>query len=795
MKNMNKHTKADIEKVRKFFNIESLYKQLKTMVSFVIPNKRNVKLILNIGGGSYTDGKSITLGLPEAFILKSREEQLSALLALCGHEAQHINSSDFKGFVKFQEDLGNYYMKKFKLSHKGYGMKLGKHLLNSVEDGRIEKILCINYPGFLKHIKFLNMTFWETAEVKGNSELEDFLWTITYLSVTGLYPKGYKNLYKGTESHENILKIKPLIEEGVNAVSAQQCIQSCWDIVYATEDYIGKLLQNRSEEDEQFIKSIPEDAEWTTSEEKEYGDSSSESSPTHFKPKKKKEDEKSEEEKGEKKEKEEKKKDKSKSAKKDDEETSDEEESKGESGEGTESDEKESEKSGEKEESEGSGGSSENEEELDESEDDNSSGSGGSDKEEEDTEGDEESKASGGSGEEEDDKSEEEGAKDSEGSDKGDEKSDSDSDSEGNDTDSSSKDGSKKDDETTNDTPENSGNSSEDDDLEIDEEEIRAEIKGISDEMAEEMEEKIKDIENEERKNANRQSESESSLLTQEDIAQIEQKYKHDSYNRFKEIKDYIKPFSLPNEIKVEGRKIRREIEKLFKNKETYSQRSQRKGSLDASSLYKVGIQDYNVFVKKGAPVTTDYVAFILQDGSGSMSNNNKEVFSGKAMALIEEGFKTLIPMKISTFSTTRHNTVHYTAKDWKDNQINQNYAYNSHRSRQATGGNKDGFSIRVATKELLKRPEKDRILIILSDGLPTDYNGGEKEGLNDVKQAVKEARQAGIHLVSIIFGTQSFRDANINKYKFMYDKNIISCNPNEIGTRLTKTLKGILAR
>ena len=62
---------------------------------------------------------------------------------------------------------------------------------------------------------------------------------------------------------------------------------------------------------------------------------------------------------------------------------------------------------------------------------------------------------------------------------------------------------------------------------------------------------------------------------------------------------------------------------------------------------------------------------------------------------------------------------------------------------------NKDGYSIRVATSELLKQVAKKKILIILSDGLPSAYAG---DGTNDVSTAVDEARRQGIEVVSIYF-------------------------------------------
>lgn len=793
-----KHSKKEIDRVNKFFNRENVYKQLKTMVSFLIPHKRNVKLTLNIGGGSYTNGKAITVGLPEMFVDKSFGEIFSALRALIGHESQHINSSDFEAFVAFQKDISEYFFKKYKIPH-FYGQKVAKHLFNSVEDGRIEKILCNKLPGYTKHIKFLNGSFWEAQEMKGNSELEDFLYTITTYSVTGLYPKGFKDVYKDSKLHENFKKIERDIHDGIDAVTCKQCFLVCHDIIDKVEDYLVELLQNRSAEDEEFMRNIPEQNEFTTSEETEKNTSDSVS--THFVPRKKKEEKKEESEQDEdqqdgegvdsekdeqkgKSKKQDKKKGKGKDKKEENEEDSDEESASGKEG------------SEEYEESEDDKGSLSGKSEDEESDEEAESGSG--DKSDEET--DEESSDSKGNSSE-DSENESEEKTDDESGDEGD---DSDSDSKNNsdiDSDSKSDEKPEKDDvideipESTNQYPKGVKQPEEEDDvLEIDEEKIREQMKEITDDVIEEAKARIQEESSPKKKSSKAEMPEE---INHEDLMEVESKYKKEMIKRFKEIKGFDKNHSLPVEIKREGSKFRKEVEKIFQNKETFNLRSQRKGVLDTSNLYKFAMKDYNMFVKRGAPVTTDYVAFILQDGSGSMQEHGKEFQSAKAMAVLEEGLKGIIPFKISTFSVdwNTRSVVHYTAKDWNENNSTANHSYNFHRSRRATGGNKDGYSIRVATSELLRRPEKDRILVILSDGLPSDYNGGQTDGMVDVKQAVKEARSKGIHVVSLIFGTEDFRDYNIDNYKYMYDRNIISCQPEQITSHLVKNLKKIIAR
>ena len=54
--------------------------------------------------------------------------------------------------------------------------------------------------------------------------------------------------------------------------------------------------------------------------------------------------------------------------------------------------------------------------------------------------------------------------------------------------------------------------------------------------------------------------------------------------------------------------------------------------------------------------------------------------------------------------------------------------------------------AIRHGTKRLSQRPERQRLLLILSDGKPNDLDQYEgRYGLEDTRHAVHEARQAGL--------------------------------------------------
>ena len=103
-------------------------------------------------------------------------------------------------------------------------------------------------------------------------------------------------------------------------------------------------------------------------------------------------------------------------------------------------------------------------------------------------------------------------------------------------------------------------------------------------------------------------------------------------------------------------------------------------------------------------------------------------------------------------------------------------------------GGNKDGFSIRVATKELLSRSGKKKILIVLSDGSPSCYNS-YAEGTKDVNDAVKKARASGIEVVGIYFSSNHDTEEE-DMFRKMYEKNYVITEPEMIGEELARLMK-----
>ena len=312
-------------------------------------------------------------------------------------------------------------------------------------------------------------------------------------------------------------------------------------------------------------------------------------------------------------------------------------------------------------------------------------------------------------------------------------------------------------------------------------------MRQAEDAMEEELDSAMEDAYKAEReeKKAKRKEEKNKKEDVLPDLSGLKDKY--DYAVSFREVPvDYRTDARMPFELKGQANVLKRKIHKIFKNMEKPVLRGRRSGKIDPSDLYKAAINEMDFFVKKAQVPEFDGCAYFLADNSGSMGWGDRREECCKALAKIEHAFQDVMPLKITAFDAGGNTSVkHICLKNWSE-KVTNNGSYNFLVKDYSGLGNKDGYSIRVATKELLARPEKKKILIVLSDGAPTEYPGGQTEGMTDVNHAVKDARKNGIEVISIFFGDSDEQDTF---YK-MYEKNCIVTDPSGIVQEIVRIMK-----
>ena len=651
------------ESINLYFNREKIFKRLNNIAYFILGEDKKINFKLNIGGDSFTDGKNVTVGLPELFIGREKAEILLALKALVAHEISHVVDSDFSVLSNFLK-RESYRLEVNYQIPQSVGKEVAHHIYNSIEDGRIERRVVNRLRGIKKSINFLNLSFYEISKIK-KEESTDFLYNITSLAVIGLDTKGFKEEYSETITMEYMDKIRPLIKKGIMQNTASSCADVCSQLLDVIGPYIKELYLKEEEFDnlnnfEDYNTSSPknDDIEYTQSshpfDEISSSDESSDNS---------------------------------------------------------------------------------NSNSSDESSDNSNSNSS------------DESSDNGNS----------------------------------NSSDKSSDNGNL----NSLDESSNNGNLNS-------LKEIERLLELIKNDALKEAVKEIDNIDKSDKKDKEmlkeEEKEREQYRINMEDILKINEKGKLKAI--FNCEKNNIKNtnLKLDNYYSKKIRVFRRELEKLLKNKNEFNYKFQKRGTLDLNSLWRTSIDKNDIFCRKQIPCIDNYVFYILVDSSGSMLADNKKKEAFTACAILEEIVKGLIPLKIVSFRAYYNEVHHSIIKDF-DDEKKFNYSLENDKLINVNNGNNDGFSIKVASTELLKRPEKNKVLIVLSDGLPS-VSTITGRPVEDVKEAVKEARKSGINVFSVFFGLKSERERNLEVYKYMYGQNIINSEIEDISYNLMKLFK-----
>lgn len=206
------------------------------------------------------------------------------------------------------------------------------------------------------------------------------------------------------------------------------------------------------------------------------------------------------------------------------------------------------------------------------------------------------------------------------------------------------------------------------------------------------------------------------------------------------------------------------------------------------------------LFYKKRAPVPQLDAAFaLLVDCSASMYDKMDETKLG--LVLFHETLQSLrIPHEIVGF--------------WEDaDRVTEQEAPNLFQvavdfgSSLASGSgaallqlepqqdNRDGFAIRRMTERLLRRTERQRILLVFSDGEPSAANYNDV-GILDTYEAVLHARRLGIEVISIFLASGAVHETERITMRNMYGRSsIVVPNVEELSEHLVPILRKLLLK
>ena len=219
-------------------------------------------------------------------------------------------------------------------------------------------------------------------------------------------------------------------------------------------------------------------------------------------------------------------------------------------------------------------------------------------------------------------------------------------------------------------------------------------------------------------------------------------------------------------------------IRRLFQSEsQTKKLGFQKRGRLTGKDLAKLPAGETRVFHKKINRLAGVADVEILVDASGSMERKAYAPACNAAISLAEALSAANIPTRVCAFTENLGTVQHLIIKDWSEPATFEKMgeAFSSIQ----LWDNADGDNIMASARELLKRPNKRKVMVVMSDGMPCTSREGDAYAFT--KKAVKHCIASGIEMYGI--GIMSRHVASLYPKWAHVDK------PSEIEAALSKLI------
>ncbi len=221
-------------------------------------------------------------------------------------------------------------------------------------------------------------------------------------------------------------------------------------------------------------------------------------------------------------------------------------------------------------------------------------------------------------------------------------------------------------------------------------------------------------------------------------------------------------------EVRPYALKTKRMLLKVLKDKKTEGvEKGHRIGRFDTNSyINQIYTSSGKSFSRNVAPIEKADVVFgLVIDESGSMEGR-KIKMAKKSAILFEDILSSLhIPHLILGHTAYRDKSFLFIYHDFENYDNKDKYRLVNMKNRNR---NRDGATIHYACEKLKQRDEKHKILIVITDGAPTEIGyHQDKIEEEDVRLTVQEQSKD-----VLIFG--AVIDGNVNTMEYMYQDKIL---------------------
>ncbi|MCM3537222.1 vWA domain-containing protein [Priestia endophytica] len=252
-------------------------------------------------------------------------------------------------------------------------------------------------------------------------------------------------------------------------------------------------------------------------------------------------------------------------------------------------------------------------------------------------------------------------------------------------------------------------------------------------------------------------------------------------------------------EIAPYQKRLKQMISKTLEHKRILPRTDLHFGRLNQKNLLRLATDDTpRLFHKKNDPShEIDAVFSLLVDCSASMFDKMEQTKLG--ITLFHEALKSVhVPHEIVGFWEDTNDATETYQPNYFQHVIDFSSSYKKESGSEIMQlepmeDNRDGFAIRHASQSLMKRSEKQKFLLVFSDGEPAAM-GYEQNGVVDTHEAVLLARKQGIEVINVFLSNEPIDEGQQTTIRNIYGKySILVEDVSELPNVLFPLLKRLL--
>jgi cobalamin biosynthesis protein CobT len=207
--------------------------------------------------------------------------------------------------------------------------------------------------------------------------------------------------------------------------------------------------------------------------------------------------------------------------------------------------------------------------------------------------------------------------------------------------------------------------------------------------------------------------------------------------------------------VSLDSNGLSSKVRRLLQSRaQTRYQHGLKRGKISPKSIHRVAVGGRHaerVFRKKTENDTLDTAVSILVDCSGSMGGG-PYAHAAKASIMLHEALSPLnIPLEIIGF-TDHHNGPHHAIfKSFRSRTTAEDMAKAYDHFAYDMDANSDGQSIVWTYDRLMKQRNTRKVLLVLSDGQPSGYNGDAWKHTQNVIKEIEGSKSVDICAIGIM--------------------------------------------